>query len=77
MKVKYLAALAAASVFGMTTLTSCGEPAEVETDVEAVESDVEADPCAADPCAAEKEADPCAADPCAADPCAADPCAAE
>ncbi len=28
MKVKYLAALAAASVFGMATLTSCGPKAE-------------------------------------------------
>ena len=59
MKVKYFAALAAASVFGMTALTSCGEPT--------------ADTAAPD--AAEVEADPCAADPCAADPCAADPCA--
>ena len=56
MKVKYFAALAAASVFGMTALTSCGAPA---TDTAA-------------PDAAEVEADPCAADPCAADPCAAE-----
>lgn len=65
MKVKYFAALAAASVFGMTTLASCSPEAEVETDAP-VEDVVE--PCAADPCAA----DPCAADPCAADPCAAE-----
>ncbi|MEL7512908.1 MAG: hypothetical protein AAGM27_12300, partial [Cyanobacteria bacterium J06554_3] len=68
-----MAALAASAVFGMTALTSCGEPAtEVEGDAA---GEVEVDPCAADPCAA----DPCAAkeDPCAADPCAADPCAAE
>ena len=74
MKVKYMAALAAASVFGMSALTSCAPETEVETDA-AVE---EVDPCAAaDPCAAKE--DPCAADPCAAkeDPCAADPCAAE
>ena len=51
MKVKYMAALAAASVFGMTALTSCGEPAA--TDVEADTVEVEVDPCAADPCAAE------------------------
>jgi len=70
MKVKYLAGLAAASVFGMTTLVACSPEAEVETDAATEEV---ADPCAADPCAA----DPCAADPCAADPCAADPCAAE
>ena len=56
MKVKYLAAVAAASVFGLTALTSCApaEP-EVEVETDAVE---EVDPCAA--------ADPCAADPCAA-----------
>lgn len=69
MKVKYMAALAASAVFGMTALTSCGEPAtEVEGDTT---TEVEVDPCAA-------EADPCAAevDPCAA-PDEADPCAAE
>ena len=76
MKVKYMAALAAASVFGMTALTSCA-PAEPEVEVDAATEEVEVDPCAADPCAAKE--DPCAADPCAAkeDPCAADPCAAE
>lgn len=62
MKVKYFAALAAASVFGMTTLTSCGGDT---TEVEAPETEV----------APDAAADPCAADPCAADPCAADPCA--
>ena len=71
MKVKYLAALAAASVFGMTALTSCGgaETTDVEGDAA---GEVEIDPCAGvDPCAAPKgEEDPCAADPCAADPCA-------
>lgn len=69
MKVKYLAALAAASVLGVTTLVSCG-PAEVEPDAsgDVIAPDAAVDPCAADPCAA----DPCAADPCAADPCAAD-----
>ncbi|MEO0804880.1 MAG: hypothetical protein AAFY33_01125 [Cyanobacteria bacterium J06643_4] len=76
MKVKYFAALAAASVFGVTALTSCGPNADVaepDAAVEEVDPCAAADPCAADPCAA----DPCAADPCAADPCAADPCAAE
>ncbi len=65
MKVKYMAALAAASVFGMTTLASCGgsEPAP-DADMEATE---EVDPAA----------EPCAAEPCAAEPCAAEPCAAE
>ena len=60
MKVKYLAAVAAASVLGLTTLTSCGPEAEVEPEAteeiapdEAMEP--EADPCAADPCAAEPE----------------------
>ena len=66
MKVKYMAALAAASVFGMTTLTSCGPTTDADAPAE-VAPDAAADPCAADPCAA----DPCAADPCAADPCAA------
>lgn len=70
MKVKYLAALAAASVLGVTTLASCGPQAATDDPAGEV---VPADPCAADPCAA----DPCAADPCAADPCAANPCAAE
>lgn len=64
MKVKYFAALAAASVFGLTGLTSCAGDTTT-TDDAAIE---EVDPCAA--------VDP-AADPCAADPCAADPCAAE
>ncbi|MGB3293164.1 MAG: hypothetical protein WBB01_09280 [Phormidesmis sp.] len=60
MKIKYLAAVAAASVLGVTTLTSCGPSAEVEPDAteeiapDAVE-DPAADPCAADPCAAEPE----------------------
>lgn len=65
MKVKYMAALAAASVFGMTALTSC---APAETEVEADTTTEEIDPCAG----AVEEADPCAADPCAADPCAAE-----
>ena len=60
MKVKYLAALAAASVFGVTALTSCGPAAEVESDTAGEDAP---DPCAADPCAAA----PCAADHCAAD----------
>ena len=51
MKVKYFAALAAASVFGMTALTSCGEPTADTAAPDAAE--VEADPCAADACAAE------------------------
>ena len=67
MKVNYLAALAAASVLGVSTLASCAP----QTEVDVVEPDATE---AVDPCAA---ADPCAADPCAADPCAADPCAAE
>lgn len=65
MKVKYFAALAAASVFGMTALTSCGgDTTEVETPDAAeteVAPDAAAEPCAADPCAAaEEEEDPCA-----------------
>ena len=71
MKVKYMAALAAASVFGMTALTSCAPETEVETDPTADE--VAPDPAATEPEAAE----PCAADPCAADPCAADSEASE
>ena len=71
MKVKYLAALAAASVLGVTTLASCSP--KTSADPCAAGEVVPADPCAANPCAA----NPCAADPCAADPCAADPCAAE
>ena len=76
MKVKYFAALAAASVFGLAGLTSCaGDTTEVETP----EGTVEVDPCAAVDVEPDGtvEVDPCAADPCAADPCAADPCAAE
>ncbi|MGB3574172.1 MAG: hypothetical protein WA783_09215 [Phormidesmis sp.] len=62
MKVKYMAALAAASVFGMTALTSCGEPA-ADTGTDAA-GEVDPD---ADPCAVEESAEPGAAD---ADPCA-------
>ena len=57
MKVKYLAAVAAASVLGLTTLTSCGPETEVEEPevIEEVDPDAVEDPCAADPCAAEPE----------------------
>ena len=48
MKVKYLAAVAAASVLGLTTLTSCGPETEVEepevieeVDPDAVEEPIE------------------------------------
>ncbi len=69
MKVKYFAALAAASVFGMTALTSCGEP-EVETvepDAAEVEVDIDEEPDvvapdATAPDATTEEADPCAAE---------------
>ena len=63
MKVKYMAALAAASVFGITALTSCAPETEVETEPTVDEVAPEE---------AAPEADPCAADPCAADPCAAE-----
>lgn len=55
MKVKYLAAVAAASVLGLGTLASCTPETTVETEpAEEVEVDgVEVDPCAAEPCAAE------------------------
>ena len=53
MKVKYIAAIAAASVFGLGTLTSCTPDTTVETDE--VE-EVEVEPCAADPCAADPNA---------------------
>ena len=57
MRVKYMAAVAAASVLSVGLVTGCGPSA---TD-------------SADPCAAPtEEVDPCAADPCAADPCAAE-----
>ncbi len=73
MKVKYMAALAAASVFGMTALTSCGEP-EVETvEPDATGEVMDGDPCAVeegaetevmdgDPCAVEEGAEPEAAE---------------
>ena len=64
MKVKYMAALAAASVFGVTALTSCAPEADVDTEPTADEI-------------APETTDPAAAEPCAADPCAADPCAAD
>ncbi|MEM8807997.1 MAG: hypothetical protein AAGF01_18405 [Cyanobacteria bacterium P01_G01_bin.38] len=73
MRVKYLAAVAAASVLSVGVLTGCGGGASAP---DAGAGTEEVDPCAA-PCAAPLE-DPCAApleDPCAADPCAADPCA--
>lgn len=58
MKIKYLAALAAASVLGVTTLTSCGPAAEEPAPDAAgeVAPDAAAEPCAAEPCAAEPEA---------------------
>jgi YHS domain-containing protein len=64
MKIRYFAALAIASVIGVSAISSL--PSST--------SQVQANPCAANPCAA---VDPCAANPCAAYPCAAvDPCAA-
>lgn len=61
MKVKYLGALAMASVLGVSlTATGCSGDA----------------PCAGNPCATEKTEEPCAGNPCAAaDPCAPNPCA--
>ena len=41
MKIKYFAAIAAASVLGVTTLTSCGEPASVTDSVEGATEAVE------------------------------------
>ncbi len=63
MKVQYLAAIAAASVLGLGTLTSCAPDTTVETEDPAATEEV--DPCAAveaDPCAATEEVDPCAAE---------------
>ena len=88
MKVKYFAALAAASVFGVTALTSCTPETEVVVptteDIEgAADKAVDEIEGAADKAAdkideaatdAKETIDPCAAE---ADPCAADPCAAE
>jgi hypothetical protein len=75
MKVKYLAAVAAASVLGLGVLTGCGG---AETTAPAGGDATEAAPDAASPCAG---AAPCAgASPCAAkeNPCAgANPCAAK
>ncbi len=69
MKVKYMAALAAASVFGMASLTSCGPTATEDAEAPAeVAPDAAADPGAATDGDASTDA---AADPCAADPCAA------
>ncbi|KPQ36405.1 MAG: Fibronectin-attachment protein (FAP) [Phormidesmis priestleyi Ana] len=65
MKVKYLAALAAASVFGVAGLTSCG-PAATDAEPEATEDVAPAEdataPEAADPCATPEAAEPCAAE---------------
>ncbi|WP_071776914.1 hypothetical protein [Synechococcus sp. PCC 7335] len=68
MKVQYLAALAAASVLGVTTVANLNTQSFANP---CAAAEVSSDPCAADPCAA--QADPCAA---SADPCAANPCAA-
>lgn len=73
MKVKYFAAVAAASVFGLTALTSCGGDDTTELDNPGAAEEVAPEPdAAADPGADEdgnpatdEEADPCAADPCA------------
>ena len=64
MKVKYFAALAAASVFGLAGLTSCAGDTTTEVEEPVTEETMP-----------DEEVE--AADPCAADPCAADPCAAE
>ena len=66
MKVKYMAALAAASVFGVTALTSCAPETEVETEPTADEVAPDTTAPVAEPEAVEPEAEPCAADPCAA-----------
>ena len=90
MKLNYLAAIAAASVLGVTTLTSCSNSAEVPTTdeaTEAIEGAAEKTGEAVEDAAA-KTGDAIdgavdsvkdAANPCAAeDPCAAaDPCAAD
>jgi hypothetical protein len=82
MKVKYLAAIAAASVLGLGVLTGCsGSETTAPAGGEATETAPDAAaPCAgANPCAAKEN--PCAgANPCAAkeNPCAgANPCAAK
>ena len=64
MKVKYFAALAAASVFGLAGLTSCAGDTSTDTTDPAATEEVtpDAEPCAAtDPAATEEPADPCAA----------------
>ena len=72
MKVKYFAALAAASVFGLTGLTACGSDT-TEADDPAMDATTEVAPDAADPGAdmgsdptTDAEVDP-AAEPCAAE----------
>ncbi len=66
MKVKYMAALAAASVFGMTALTSCG-PKTAEPDATGdVAPDTMASPDATGTVAPDAMASPDAADPSAA-----------
>ncbi len=67
MNVKYIAALATASILGLGLAVALPQWTNAGT-----ESTVsQANPCAGNPCAA----DPCAGNPCAANPCAADPCA--
>lgn len=76
MKVKYLAALAIASLIGVGSVSLSSQYSGIKANPCASENPCAAvDPCAGiNPCAA---ADPCAANPCAAaDPCAANPCAA-
>ncbi len=69
MKIKYLAAVAAASVLGLTTLTSCGPSAEETAPDAVIEEDGTMEEGAMEDPAMEEGAmeDP-AADPCAADP---------
>ncbi len=66
MKVKYMAALAAASVFGMATLTSCGPEAAEPDAAGEVAPDAMAEPDAAGETAPDAMAEPETADPCAA-----------
>ncbi len=72
MKIKYFAALAAASLVGFGALHVV-----IPSQQSVLANPCAANPCAANPCAANPcAANPCAANPCAANPCAANPCAA-
>ncbi|MGB3789255.1 MAG: hypothetical protein WA949_14685 [Phormidesmis sp.] len=65
MKVQYLAAVAAASVLGLGTLTSCAPDTTVDTEEPAATEETSPDAMSepASPDAMTDEADPCAAKP--------------